>query len=88
MFCSVSVPNLRAPSADSVKLKPKSAYRLLGSPEEVLALVAARAADPDFKRDDDFYAGLLQTVADFVAYFDGITRECARILGARRRHRQ
>ena len=33
------------------------------------------AADPDFKRDDDFYAGLLQTVADFVAYFDGITAE-------------
>jgi cytochrome P450 len=31
------------------------------------------AEDPDFKRDDDAMAGLIQTVADFVNYFDGIT---------------
>jgi cytochrome P450 len=33
------------------------------------------AEDPDFKRDDDAMAGLIQTVADFVAYFDGITAD-------------
>lgn len=31
--------------------------------------------DPDFQRDADAYAGLLQTVADFLAYFDGITAD-------------
>lgn len=33
------------------------------------------AEDPDFKRDDDTLASLIQTVADFVAYFDGITAD-------------
>ncbi len=33
------------------------------------------AEDPDFKRDDDALASLIQTVADFVAYFDGITAD-------------
>lgn len=50
---------------------PESDYpRMLKLTQELFG-----AADPDFKRDDDFYAGLLQTVADFVAYFDGITAE-------------
>jgi cytochrome P450 len=31
--------------------------------------------DDDFKRDADAIAGLLQTVAEFVAYFDGITAD-------------
>lgn len=31
--------------------------------------------DDDFKRGDDALAGLMQTVAEFVAYFDGITAE-------------
>ena len=33
------------------------------------------AEDPDFKRSDDVLAGLIQTVADFVNYFDGITAD-------------
>jgi cytochrome P450 len=33
------------------------------------------AEDPDFKRDDDTMAGIIQTVADFVNYFDGITAD-------------
>ena len=33
------------------------------------------AEDPDFKRDENALAGLIQTVADFVAYFDGITAD-------------
>ena len=33
------------------------------------------AEDDDFKRDDDVLAGIIQTVADFVAYFDGITAD-------------
>jgi cytochrome P450 len=33
------------------------------------------AEDSDFKRDDDVLAGIIQTVADFVAYFDGITAD-------------
>ncbi|MEY2754102.1 MAG: hypothetical protein RJB65_460 [Actinomycetota bacterium] len=33
------------------------------------------AEDDEFKRDDDALAGLIQTVADFVAYFDGITAD-------------
>lgn len=31
--------------------------------------------DPDFQRDEDALAGLIQVVADFVAYFDGITEQ-------------
>lgn len=33
------------------------------------------AEDPDFKREDDAMASLIQTVAEFVAYFDGITAD-------------
>jgi len=33
------------------------------------------AEDPEFKRDDDAMASLIQTVADFVNYFDGITAD-------------
>ena len=33
------------------------------------------AEDDDFKRDDDALAGIIQTVADFVAYFDGLTAD-------------
>ncbi|MBU6316413.1 MAG: cytochrome P450 [Acidobacteria bacterium] len=33
------------------------------------------AEDPDFKRDENALAGIIQTVADFVNYFDGITAD-------------
>lgn len=33
------------------------------------------AEDPDFKRDDDAQVGVMETVADFVAYFDEITAQ-------------
>jgi cytochrome P450 len=48
---------------------PESDYpRMLRLTQELFG-----AEDDDFKRDDDVLAGLIQTVADFVAYFDGIT---------------
>jgi cytochrome P450 len=50
---------------------PESDYqRMLKLTQELFG-----AEDPDFQRDDDAMAGLLQTVADFVAYFDGITAD-------------
>jgi cytochrome P450 len=50
---------------------PESDYpRMLKLTQELFG-----AEDPDFQRDDDAMAGLLQTVADFVAYFDGITTD-------------
>jgi cytochrome P450 len=50
---------------------PESDYpRMLKLTQELFG-----AEDPDFQRDDDAMAGLLQTVADFVAYFDGITED-------------
>jgi cytochrome P450 len=50
---------------------PESDYpRMLKLTQELFG-----ADDPDFQRDEDAYAGLLQTVADFVNYFDGITAD-------------
>ncbi|MDO8365010.1 MAG: cytochrome P450 [Actinomycetota bacterium] len=50
---------------------PESDYpRMLRLTQELFG-----AEDEEFKRDDDALAGILQTVADFVAYFDGITAE-------------
>ena len=50
---------------------PESDYpRMLRLTQELFG-----AEDDDFKRDDDALAGILQTVADFVAYFDGITAD-------------
>lgn len=50
---------------------PESDYpRMLRLTQELFG-----AEDPDFKRDDDTLASLIQTVADFVAYFDGITAD-------------
>ncbi|MEY4339153.1 MAG: hypothetical protein RLZ14_1003 [Actinomycetota bacterium] len=50
---------------------PESDYpRMLRLTQELFG-----AEDPDFKRDENALAGLVQTVADFVAYFDGITAE-------------
>lgn len=50
---------------------PESDYpRMLRLTQELFG-----AEDPEFKRDEDAYAGLLQTVADFVNYFDGITAD-------------
>jgi cytochrome P450 len=50
---------------------PESDYpRMLKLTQELFG-----AEDPDFQRDDDAMAGLIQTVADFVAYFDGITAQ-------------
>jgi cytochrome P450 len=50
---------------------PESDYpRMLQLTQELFG-----AEDPEFKRDEDAYAGLLQTVADFVNYFDGITAD-------------
>lgn len=50
---------------------PESDYpRMLQLTQELFG-----AEDPDFKRDEDAYAGLIQTVAEFVAYFDGITAD-------------
>jgi cytochrome P450 len=50
---------------------PESDYpRMLRLTQELFG-----AEDDDFKRDDDAMAGLIQTVADFVAYFDGITAD-------------
>ena len=50
---------------------PESDYpRMLRLTQELFG-----AEDPEFKRDDDAMAGLIQTVADFVAYFDGITAD-------------
>ena len=50
---------------------PESDYpRMLQLTQELFG-----AEDPDFKRDDDALAGLIQTVAEFVAYFDGITAD-------------
>ncbi len=50
---------------------PESDYpRMLKLTQELFG-----AEDEDFKRDDDVLAGIIQTVADFVAYFDGITAD-------------
>jgi len=50
---------------------PESDYpRMLRLTQELFG-----AEDEDFKRDDDVLAGILQTVADFVNYFDGITAD-------------
>ena len=50
---------------------PESDYpRMLKLTQELFG-----ADDDDFRRDEDAYAGLLQTVADFVNYFDGITAD-------------
>jgi cytochrome P450 len=50
---------------------PESDYpRMLRLTQELFG-----AEDPEFKRDEDAHAGLLQTVADFVNYFDGITAD-------------
>jgi cytochrome P450 len=50
---------------------PESDYpRMLRLTQELFG-----AEDSDFKRDDDVLAGIIQTVADFVAYFDGITAD-------------
>jgi hypothetical protein len=50
---------------------PESDYpRMLKLTQELFG-----AEDPDFQRDGDAFAGLLQTVADFVNYFDGITAQ-------------
>ncbi len=50
---------------------PESDYpRMLRLTQELFG-----AEDDDFKRDDDVLAGIIQTVADFVNYFDGITAE-------------
>ncbi len=50
---------------------PESDYpRMLRLTQELFG-----AEDEDFKRDDDVLAGIIQTVADFVAYFDGITAD-------------
>ncbi len=50
---------------------PESDYpRMLRLTQELFG-----AEDPDFKRDENVLAGLVQTVADFVAYFDGITAD-------------
>jgi cytochrome P450 len=50
---------------------PESDYaRMLQLTQELFG-----AEDPDFKRDDDTLASLIQTVGEFVAYFDGITAD-------------
>jgi cytochrome P450 len=50
---------------------PESDYpRMLQLTQELFG-----ADDADFKRDPDALASLMQTVADFVAYFDGITAD-------------
>ena len=50
---------------------PESDYpRMLRLTQELFG-----AEDPEFKRDDDAMASLIQTVADFVNYFDGITAD-------------
>lgn len=50
---------------------PESDYpRMLRLTQELFG-----AEDNDFKRDDDVLAGIIQTVADFVNYFDGITAD-------------
>ena len=52
---------------------PESDYpRMLRLTQELFG-----AEDDDFKRDDDVLAGIIQTVADFVNYFDGITAAIA-----------
>jgi cytochrome P450 len=50
---------------------PESDYpRMLQLTQELFG-----AEDPDFKREEDAMASLIQTVADFVNYFDGITAD-------------
>ena len=50
---------------------PESDYpRMLQLTQELFG-----AEDPEFKRDEDAMASLIQTVADFVNYFDGITAD-------------
>ena len=50
---------------------PESDYpRMLRLTQELFG-----AEDPEFKRDENALAGLIQTVADFVNYFDGITAD-------------
>ena len=50
---------------------PESDYpRMLRLTQELFG-----AEDDDFKRDENALAGILQTVADFVNYFDGITAD-------------
>ncbi len=50
---------------------PESDYpRMLRLTQELFG-----PADPDFQRNPDALQGILQTVADFVAYFDGITAD-------------
>ena len=50
---------------------PESDYpRMLKLTQELFG-----ADDPDFKRDDDALQGILQTVAEFFAYFDRLTAD-------------
>lgn len=50
---------------------PESDYqRMLQLTQELFG-----AEDPEFKRDEDALAGVMATVAEFVAYFDGITAQ-------------
>jgi len=50
---------------------PESDYgRMLKLTQELFG-----AEDDEFKRDDDALTGLIQTVADFVAYFDALTAD-------------
>ncbi|MEI8240755.1 MAG: cytochrome P450, partial [Actinomycetota bacterium] len=50
---------------------PESDYnRMLTLTQELFG-----AEDDEFKRDDDALTGLIQTVADFVAYFDALTED-------------
>lgn len=50
---------------------PESDYpRMLKLTQELFG-----AEDPEYARDDDRVASLLQTVADFVAYFNGLTAD-------------
>ncbi len=50
---------------------PESDYpRMLQLTQELFG-----AEDPEFKREEDAMASLIQTVADFVNYFDGITAD-------------
>ena len=50
---------------------PESDYnRMLRLTQELFG-----AEDDEFKRDDDALASILQTVADFVAYFDALTED-------------
>ena len=46
-----------------------------GQVREAFAIISRWLAPPTTKRDDDAMTSLIQTVAEFVAYFDGITAD-------------